>query len=103
MVALHPHLTPNVPTLLFLHAAGSGTVTFGMADGKTQAKSAGWGPVFMDGGSGFDLANRGLSAMCKAYDGRGASTMLLEVSTQQCWCHTPGADWLIHCRAPHPR
>jgi N-acetylglucosamine kinase-like BadF-type ATPase len=83
IMALHQHESTHVPTLLFLPAAGSGTVTFGMADGKTQAKSAGWGPVFMDGGSGFDLANRGLSAMCKAYDGRGASTMLLEVSMKQ--------------------
>jgi N-acetylglucosamine kinase-like BadF-type ATPase len=50
-----------------------------MAEGKGSAKAAGWGPAFMDGGSAYDLANRALSAMCKAHDGRGATTLLVDV------------------------
>mmetsp|Transcript_19064 Transcript_19064/g.41089 ORF Transcript_19064/g.41089 Transcript_19064/m.41089 type:complete len:320 (-) Transcript_19064:1924-2883(-) len=62
--------------------AGTGTVAFGMVNGKIQARASGWGPAFMDGGSGYDLGSRALSAVAKAHDGRGAGSILVEAITQ---------------------
>jgi hypothetical protein len=68
-----------------------------MFEGKAQAKAAGWGPAFMDGGSGYDLANRALSAMCKAHDGRGATTLLVDVGAH-CWLAAP--VWALATHSP---
>lgn len=41
-------------------------MAFGMVDGgRLQARSSGWGPAFMDGGSGYDLGARALAAVAK--------------------------------------
>ena len=46
---LNVHPSPHAPRL-----AGTGTVAFGMVDGgRVQARASGWGPAFMDGGSGW--------------------------------------------------
>ncbi|KAL6759468.1 hypothetical protein V8C86DRAFT_2572864 [Haematococcus lacustris] len=62
--------------------AGTGTLAFAMSDGgRLQARSSGWGPAFMDGGSGFDIGSRALAAVSKASDGRGADTVLVHALT----------------------
>lgn len=58
--------------------AGTGTVAFGMVEGRLQARASGWGPAFMDGGSGHDLGSRALAAVSKSYDHRGAATSLVD-------------------------
>jgi N-acetylglucosamine kinase-like BadF-type ATPase len=64
--------------------AGTGSIAFGRnAQGQT-ARAGGWGYVFGDGGSGFDLARRALQAALRFEEGWGAPTalhaMLLEAT-----------------------
>lgn len=56
--------------------AGTGSIAFGRdADGK-RARGGGWGHVFSDEGSGYDLARRMLRAFAAEVDGRGPVTSL---------------------------
>lgn len=56
--------------------SGTGSIAFGRnADGKT-ARAGGWGYVFGDSGSGFDLARRALQAALRFEEGWGPSTAL---------------------------
>ncbi|HLK22708.1 MAG TPA: BadF/BadG/BcrA/BcrD ATPase family protein [Bryobacteraceae bacterium] len=56
--------------------AGTGSIVFGRnASGKT-ARAGGWGYVFGDEGSGFDIARRALQASLKLEEGWGAETSL---------------------------
>lgn len=56
--------------------AGTGSIAFGRhADGK-RARGGGWGHVFSDEGSGYDLARRMLRAFAAEVDGRGPATSL---------------------------
>ncbi len=57
--------------------AGTGSIGFGRnAAGKT-ARAGGWGHVFGDEGSGFDLARQGLRAALRQEEGWGPATKLL--------------------------
>jgi N-acetylglucosamine kinase-like BadF-type ATPase len=57
--------------------AGTGSIGFGRnAAGKT-ARTGGWGHVFGDEGSGFDLARQGLRAALRQEEGWGPATRLL--------------------------
>lgn len=57
--------------------AGTGSIGFGRnAAGKT-ARAGGWGYVFGDEGSGFDLARQGLRAALRHEEGWGPATSLL--------------------------
>lgn len=59
--------------------SGTGAITVGMNSvGKTE-RVGGWGYLFDDFGSGFDLGNKALQAVFKEYDGRGKATMLTDV------------------------
>ncbi len=57
--------------------AGTGSIGFGRnAAGKT-ARAGGWGYIFGDEGSGFDLARQGLRAALRYEEGWGPATKLL--------------------------
>jgi len=59
--------------------AGTGSIGFGRnAAGKT-ARAGGWGYIFGDEGSGFDLARQGLRAALRYEEGWGPATKLLPV------------------------
>ncbi|NOU93916.1 N-acetylglucosamine kinase [Paenibacillus sp. LMG 31456] len=45
---------------------------------EEYVRVGGWGYVFGDEGSGFDLGKKGLQAVMKAYDGRTAPTLLTD-------------------------
>jgi N-acetylglucosamine kinase-like BadF-type ATPase len=56
--------------------AGTGSFAFGRDRGGGTARSGGWGYLFGDEGSGYDVARRGLHAVSLAVDGRGPGTRL---------------------------
>jgi len=55
---------------------GTGSVAMGMNSTGEQTVIGGWGHLFGDQGSGFDLGRRALAAVASAADGIGAETML---------------------------
>ena len=57
-------------------SAGTGSVAFGLNEAGKEAKVGGWGYLFGDEGSGYDIARRGLTAVLRAFDGRGSATSL---------------------------
>jgi N-acetylglucosamine kinase-like BadF-type ATPase len=57
--------------------AGTGSIAFGRnADGRT-ARTGGWGYIFGDEGSGFDIARQALRAALRAEEGWGPPTALV--------------------------
>lgn len=58
--------------------AGTGSIAFAVRRDGSSARAAGCGPAFLDGGCGYDLGQKGLSAAAKGSDGRGPQTKLLE-------------------------
>lgn len=56
--------------------SGTGSITIGMDETGKIERVGGWGYLFDDVGSGFDLANHALKAVFREYDGRGESTAL---------------------------
>src|SRR5947209_12840064 len=56
--------------------AGTGSVAFGRNDAGEELRAGGWGPTIGDEGSGFAIARAGLSAVLRAYDGRGGKTVM---------------------------
>jgi glucosamine kinase len=59
-------------------AAGTGSVAYGRGPTGREARAGGWGPVFGDEGSGYDLVRRAVTAVLRGYDGRGPLTALAE-------------------------
>lgn len=59
-------------------ASGTGVVTLAMG-ASTVARVDGWGYLLGDAGSGFWIGKAGLSAVMRAYDGRGPKTALTDV------------------------
>lgn len=58
--------------------SGTGSISLGFnsrGDGE-QKRSAGWGPLLGDTGSGYVIGNNVLVAVCRAHDGRGIQTSL---------------------------
>lgn len=56
--------------------AGTGSIAFGRDREGNRARAGGWGHVFSDEGSGYDLATRMLRAFAAETDGRGPATSL---------------------------
>lgn len=56
--------------------AGTGSVAFGRNEAGEEVRAGGWGPTIGDEGSGFSIAREGLSAVLRAYDGRGPATTI---------------------------
>jgi len=59
--------------------AGTGSVAFGRNEAGEEARAGGWGPTLGDEGSAYGIARAGLSAVLRAYDGRGPSTKMLDI------------------------
>jgi len=64
--------------------AGTGSIAYGfdLKSGK-EVRVGGWGYLLGDEGSGFDLGRRGLTAVMRAYDGRGASTLMTTITMKE--------------------
>lgn len=58
--------------------AGTGAITVGINEKHELFRTAGWGYIFDDEGSGYDLGIGALKAVFKSYDGRGLATSLTE-------------------------
>jgi N-acetylglucosamine kinase-like BadF-type ATPase len=59
--------------------SGTGSICCGFDPATEEyVRVGGWGYVFGDEGSGFDLGKQGLQAVMKAFDGRTAPTLLTE-------------------------
>ncbi len=58
--------------------AGTGSISFGMNERGETARAGGWGYIFGDKGSAFDLARQALIAALKFEEGWGRPTQLRE-------------------------
>ena len=58
--------------------AGTGSVAFGRNEAGEEARAGGWGPIIGDEGSGYFVARTGLTAILRAFDGRGKPTAMTE-------------------------
>jgi N-acetylglucosamine kinase-like BadF-type ATPase len=56
--------------------AGTGSAALGVAPDGTEATAGGWGYLFGDEGSGYELGRLALRAISQAADGRGPATTL---------------------------
>lgn len=56
--------------------AGTGSFAFGRSEHGERARAGGWGYLFGDEGSGYDLGRQALVAVARAADGRGPATVL---------------------------
>ncbi|ASK62666.1 hypothetical protein CFK37_11175 [Virgibacillus phasianinus] len=63
--------------------SGTGSITYGINNELKHGRVGGWGYLFGDEGSGFDLGKQGITASLKAYDGRDRDTLLLEMLYNQ--------------------
>ena len=59
--------------------AGTGSVAFGRNTNGGEARAGGWGPKIGDEGSGYAIARDGLTAIVRAYDGRGPATKMTDL------------------------
>lgn len=81
--------TPGIITI-----AGTGSIAFGRnASGKT-ARAGGWGYVFGDEGSGFDIVRQALRAALKSEEGWGEETSLRRTLLDE--TGAPDSNDLLH-------
>ncbi len=66
--------------------AGTGSIAFGIDERGERRAAGGWGPMFGDEGSAYDLARKGITACLRAYDGRGDKTIMTKVLLEQTKC-----------------
>lgn len=59
--------------------AGTGSITYGINEQLEHHRIGGWGYLFGDEGSGFDLGKRAVIAVLTELDGFGAQTTLTEM------------------------
>lgn len=59
--------------------SGTGSITYGINQELEHDRVGGWGYLFGDEGSGYDLGKQGIIAALKAFDGRGEETTLLKM------------------------
>ncbi|SIT72248.1 BadF/BadG/BcrA/BcrD ATPase family protein [Edaphobacillus lindanitolerans] len=59
-----------------VQVAGTGAITYSLDEEGRAHRVAGWGYLFDDEGSGYDLGNQALRCVFRAYDGRGRETAL---------------------------
>ncbi len=70
--------------------AGTGSVAFGRNLEGEEARAGGWGPIIGDEGSGYGIARDGLTAIVRAYDGRGAKTTMTDTLCRDYGMCNPG-------------
>src|SRR4030095_5317067 len=56
--------------------AGTGAIVYGRNANGEAARAGGWGHMIGDEGSGYWIGREALSAVMRAYDGRGPATRL---------------------------
>lgn len=56
--------------------SGTGSIGYGRDESGRTLRSGGWGSLFDDPGSGYDLGRRAVAAALRAADGRGPHTRL---------------------------
>ncbi len=79
--------------------SGTGSIAFGLDSIGTRARAGGWGHVFGDEGSGYDLACRMLDAYAREIDGRGPATSLTGRLTEH-WSLPEPYSLIGHIYAP---
>jgi N-acetylglucosamine kinase-like BadF-type ATPase len=57
--------------------SGTGSIAFARDDRGRVLRAGGWGTLFDDAGSGYDLGRGAITAALRDYDGRGPRTQLL--------------------------
>jgi glucosamine kinase len=77
--------------------AGTGSIAWGRSPTGAVARIGGWGHVFGDEGSGFQIGRHALRAVAHAHDGRGPATALLRPVLDHAGAATP--EELIHWAA----
>ncbi|MBI4418881.1 MAG: hypothetical protein HY563_08890 [Ignavibacteriales bacterium] len=58
--------------------SGTGSIAFGKKTDGSIVRVGGWGRLIGDQGSGYDIGQSGLVAVCKHLDGSGPDTLLTE-------------------------
>lgn len=58
--------------------SGTGSIAFAQGDDGQVHRSGGWGVLYDDAGSGYDLGRRAIVAALQDFDGRGPHTQLLD-------------------------
>ncbi len=58
--------------------AGTGSIAYGRDEHGRTFQVGGWGSLFDDAGSGYDIGRRAIAAALQAHDGRGCATSLAE-------------------------
>ena len=62
-----------------LALSGTGSDAFVVKDGKSLATVGGWGPLFGDEGSGYDIGLRSIKAAIYAHEGRRPPTLMTDM------------------------
>ena len=68
--------------------SGTGSLVVGRNPAGESHRSGGWGPLFGDEGSGYQIAVQGLRAAAKAADGRGPASQLLTLWLEHFQLHS---------------
>jgi N-acetylglucosamine kinase-like BadF-type ATPase len=74
--------------------AGTGSIAFGRDDSGRTARAGGWGYIFGDEGSAFDIARQALRAALRADEGSGPPTNLRDLLLQA--TETESANQALH-------
>lgn len=77
-------------------AAGTGTVTLGVARDGRSARVDGWGYLFGDAGSAFSIGRAGLDRALRCLDGRAESSQLLQVAQTYFGADLRQASWELY-------
>ncbi len=64
----------NAPGAIVI--SGTGSIAYGRNERGRTLRSGGWGSVFDDAGSGYDLGRKAIAAALRDLDGRGPRTQL---------------------------
>ncbi len=82
--------------------AGTGSVAFGRNQQGEEERAGGWGPTIGDEGSGYAIARRGLSAVVRAFDGRGTETKLTELlCSEYGMCEPEELPYFVYAPTTH--
>ncbi len=68
--------------------SGTGSICYGKNSAGQEHRTGGYGHLIDDAGSGYAIGRDILSAVVRAYDGRGGTTVLTELVFQQLGCST---------------
>lgn len=80
-VIAHYAITNGEPGIVVI--AGTGSIAYGVNGRGEVAQSSGREWLVSDEGSAYDIAKKGLTAIIRAYDGRGTNTLLTEMFKKQ--------------------